>query len=288
MLLAENLILALLAAGAGLAAGWLAAPLITNPGAGLVGTPGAPSLTLSIAGEVVAIALAVALAATFVPAIRAARTSTVSALANAARPPRRRTALIALSARLPVPLLLGLRMVARRPRRALLGAASIAVTVTGIVAVLAFHATVDLRTSGAAHGLGNPVVDRDVHMLQILTVVLITLAIFNAVFTAWATALDSRRASALARALGAAPRQVSAGISAAQVIPALPGALLGVPLGIGLFAAANHAGIVTVPPASWLAAAVLGTVLAVAVLANIPARIGARRPVAEILQSETA
>jgi putative ABC transport system permease protein len=288
VLLAENLVLALLAAGAGLAAGWLTAPLITNPGAGLVGTPGAPSLTLSIASEVVAVALAVALAATLVPAIRAARTSTVSALANAARPPRRRGALIALSARLPVPLLLGLRLVARRPRRALLGAASIAITVTGIVAVLAFHATVDLRTSGAARGLGNPVVHRDVQMLQIVTVVLITLAVFNAVFTAWATALDARRASALARALGASPRQVSAGISAAQVIPALPGALLGVPLGIGLFAAANHAGIVTVPPASWLAAAVLGTLLAVAVLANIPAHISARRPVAEILQSETA
>ena len=46
MLLAENLVLALLAAAAGLAVGWLAAPLITSPGAGLVGTPGAPSLTL--------------------------------------------------------------------------------------------------------------------------------------------------------------------------------------------------------------------------------------------------
>jgi putative ABC transport system permease protein len=288
VLLAENLVLALLAAGAGLVTGWLAAPLITNPGAGLVGTPGAPSLTLPIAGEVVAVALAVALAATLVPAIRAARTSTVSALANAPRPPRRRTAPIALSARLPVPLLLGLRLVARRPRRALLGAASVAITATGIVAVLAFHATVDLKTSGAARGLANPVADRDMQMLQILTVVLITLAAFNAVFTAWATALDARHASALARALGASPRQISAGISTAQVIPALPGALLGVPLGIGLFAAANHAGIVTVPPASWLAAAVLGTLLAVAMLASIPARIGAHRPVSEILRADTA
>jgi putative ABC transport system permease protein len=60
------------------------------------------------------------------------------------------------------------------------------------------------------------------------------------------------------------------------------------PLGIGLFAAANHAGIVTIPPASWLAAAVLGTLLAVAVLASIPARIGARRPVSEILRADTA
>jgi len=41
-------------------------------------------------------------------------------------------------------------------------------------------------------------------------------------------------AYALARALCATPRQVSSGLSVAQVLPALPGALLGVPLGIGL------------------------------------------------------
>ena len=33
---------------------------------------------------------------------------------------------------------------------------------------------------------------------------------------------------------------------------------------------------------------VLGTLLAVAVLASIPARIGARRPVSEILRADTA
>ena len=156
-LLAENLVLALAAAAAGLATGWLAAPLITSPGAALVGAPGAPSLTLPTAGQVVAVALVVALAATLVPAVRAARTSTVSALANAARPPRRRAGLIAVSARLPVPLLLGLRLVARRPRRALLSAASIAVTATGIVAVLAFHATAGQQKFGGSSGLGNPV-----------------------------------------------------------------------------------------------------------------------------------
>jgi putative ABC transport system permease protein len=290
VLLAENLVLALLAAAAGLAAGWLAAPLITSPGAALVGTPGAPSLTLSTAGLVVAVALVVALAATLVPALRAARTSTVSALANSARPPRRRAALIAASARLPVPLLLGLRLVARRPRRALLSAASIAVTATGIVAVLAFHATADQKRFGGSGGLSNPVFVRDEQMLLVLTVVLVALAVLNAICTTWATVLDASRASALARALGVTPRQVSAGLAVAQVIPALPGALLGVPLGIGLFAAANGSGgrVLTIPPAWWLAAAVLGTLVAVAGLTTIPARIGARRPVAEILQSETA
>ncbi len=150
-LMAENLVLALAAAGVGLVAGWLAAPLLTSPGAALVGTPGAPSLTVPIAGLVLAVALAVALAATLVPAIRAARGSTVSALADAPRPPRRRPRLLAMSRGLPVPLLLGLRLVARRPRRAVLGAANVAITMAGVVAVLTFHATAGQQsTAGAA------------------------------------------------------------------------------------------------------------------------------------------
>jgi putative ABC transport system permease protein len=290
VLLAENLVLAVVAAVAGLVIGWLAAPLVASPGAALVGTPGAPSVTLPIAGEVVAVALVVALASTFVPAIRGARTSTVRALTDTARRPRRHGTLIRLSRRLPVALLLGLRLVARRPRRALLSAASVAVTATGIVAVLAFHASVRLHSAGLAGGLGNPVVERDEQMLTVLTVVLVALAALNAICAAWATVLDARHAAALARALGATPRQVTEGIAAAQALPAVPGALLGIPLGILLFIAANGGGArtTTVPPAWWLAAAVIGILVAVAVLAAIPARIGARRPVSPILQSETA
>jgi putative ABC transport system permease protein len=286
ILLAENLVLALLAAVAGLVAGWLAAPLLTSPGAGLVGTPGAPSLTVSTVGWVTAVAIAVAVFATLVPAIRAARTSTVRALADSARPPRRRAALIALSARLPVPLLLGLRLAARRPRRVLLSVASMTITVTAIVAVLAFHSTTGLVFGSS--GLNNPVIDRDGQVLLVLTVVLVVLAVVNTIFITWATVLDTRHPSALARALGATPQQIAAGLSAAQLLPALLGAILGIPLGIELFKAANRGNVLTVPPAWALIAVVLGTLLAVAGLTTIPARIGARRPVAEILQSETA
>ena len=288
VLLAENLVLAVVAAVAGLAIGWLAAPLVASPGAALVGTPGAPALTPSSVGLVLAVALAVALVATLVPAIRGARTSTVSALADAAWQPRRRPWLIALSARLPVPLLLGLRLVARRPRRALLSLASVAVTTAGIVAVLAFHTTVHLNTAGLPRGLGNPVFERDQQVLMVVTVVLFALAALNAICAAWATVLDTGRASALARALGASPRQVTAGIAAAQVLPAVPGVLLGIPLGIGLFDVAAQGTGVVVPPVSWLAGAALGTLVVLATLAAIPARVGARRPVSPVLQADSA
>jgi putative ABC transport system permease protein len=287
VLMAENLALALLAAGIGLVAGWLAAPLITSPGAALVGAPGAPSMTAATVAEVVAVALLVALAATLAPAVRGARTSTIRALASAARPPRRRAWLIAISRRLPVPLLLGVRLVARRPRRALLGAASVAVMMTGVVAVLTFHASTDLGLA-VSSSLTNPVVTRDEQMLAVLTVALVALAVLNAIITAWATVLDTVGAAALARALGATRSQLTGAIAVAQLLPAIPGAILGVPLGLGLFAVANSGGVAgtTVPAASWLVAAVLATLIVVTGLTTIPAWAGARRSVTDVLAQE--
>ena len=69
---------------------------------------------------------------------------------------------------------------------------------------------------------------------------------------------------------------------------ALPGTILGIPAGIALVAALNHGDKTTAPGAWSLIAILLGTLLVVAALSTIPARIGARRPVAEILQAELA
>jgi ABC-type lipoprotein release transport system permease subunit len=281
VLLAEYMVVALFAAAAGLAIGWQAAPLLTDPSAGLIGRAGAPPLTMSTVVVVTAVALGVAVAATLVPAVRAARTSTVLALADSARAPRRTAWLIAFSARLPVPLLVGLRVAARRPRRVVLGAVSIAVTVSGIVAVLAAHADLNAdRLEDSAR------IDRLNQVLLLIAITLIALAAVNAVFITWATVLDTRHSSALARALGATPHDISTGLSAAQVLPALAGAVLGIPGGIALFAALSDGP--TIPPLWQLLAVVPGTVLTLAALTTIPARLGARRGVAEILQAELA
>jgi putative ABC transport system permease protein len=285
--LAENLFLALVAALAGLLAGWRAAPLVSKPEADLIGTPGAPALTLVAVVVAIGVALAVALASTLVPAIRAARMSTVSALADTPRLPKRRDRLIRFSRKLPAPALFGLRLVARRPRRTIFSAASIAVAVMGLVAALAIHAAIDnklslLRTGG----LVNPDVPRAEQVLTAITISLVALAALTAIFAAMATVLDARRASAVTLALGATPQQVQAGLVMAQVIPAVPGAILGLPLGIGLFKIAGHH-LTGLPPVLWMIAAVLGTVVVVAALTSVPARIGLRRPVAEMLQTES-
>ncbi len=286
VLLSENVALALLAAAAGLAVGGLVAPLLSSPGAGLVGSAGTVSVTLSTVEVVTAVSVAVALAATFIPALRAARTSTVRALADAAHQPKRNSSLIDISTCFPVPLLLGLRLIARRPRRVILSTVSIAITVTTIVAVLCYHATVDQPRFGGSAGLADPITTRVSQVLLVLTVVLSVLALINSIFITWATVLDSRRALAVMRALGATARQVSAGISAAQLLPAFVGGLSGIPLGFLLVKAVSNGAPLTLAPVPWLIAVVAGTLIVIGGLTAAPARFGAMRPVAEVLESE--
>jgi ABC-type lipoprotein release transport system permease subunit len=288
VLLAEYLALALVAAAAGLLAGGLLTPRLTRLSffTGLAVTPGTSSHRPLTVGLVVAAALAVALLATLGPVLRAARTSTARALSDPGRPPRRHAWLVRVSARLPVPLLVGLRLIGRRPRRVVLTCASIAITMTTIVAVLIYRASSNQAPSSFASTPGGPPGDPTGQVMLIITVVLIALAIVNTLAVTWATVLDTRRPAALARALGTSPGQVTAGLSAAQTVPALPAALAGLPIGVGLYAAVSGGGELALPPVAWLAAAVLATLAAIAILAAIPARIGARRPVAQVLQSE--
>ena len=196
ILLAEYVIVALVAAAVGLAGGWLVAPLLTDPAEGLLGTASSPRLSASSIGVVTAMALAVAIAATLGPAVRAARTSTAGALLAPTRPPRRIGWLIDLSARLPAWLLLGIRLIAQRPRRTVLAAASVFVTVSGVVAVLGAHAEVDRGDLD----LDSAAIDRLNRVLLVIGLALGVLAAINAIASTWATA------TRLATAVGPRPR----------------------------------------------------------------------------------
>jgi putative ABC transport system permease protein len=252
VLLAEYVLVAVVAAAAGLAVGALTAPLLTESGAGLIGSAGTPSLTLSTIGVVTAVALAVAVVATAVPALRAA---------------------------------------ARRPRRVVLAVAGIAITVSGIYVALVLNA---FLTTQPPAGYGDAQVELLRQVLLVIMVILVCLAAVNAVVITWATVLDNRHSSALARALGATSREVSAALAAAQVLPALIGAVLGVfPGGFALFAAiiaitGGDSDRATLPSLWQVLVVVLATVLVVAALTAVPARLGGRRPVTQTLQAELA
>jgi len=66
------------------------------------------------------------------------------------------------------------------------------------------------------------------------------------------------------------------------VLSALPGPIVGAPLGVGLLEVAAGSRLAS-PPGLWLVATVLGILLAVAALTTVTAGIGARRrdPAAE-------
>ncbi len=289
VLLAEHVLLAGVAGLIGLLAGQAAAPLLVRPSPGLADLTGRPGVRFAEAVLVAAASVGIVAAATLVPAVRGARISTVRALTGTPRTPNRRSRLVAASARLPVPLLLGVRLAARRPRRTVLAVASLTITVATVVAAIALHgetARKDATGVDLVPGSGNPVTEQLGQAVTVIMVALLTLAAVNAILIAWAGSLDSLRATALARALGATPWQVTAGLSAAQLFPAAGAAVLGVPLGVLVYDAARVAGGAQGPPAvpyAWLPAVVPGTLVAVALLTAVPVRLAGRRPVARIL-----
>lgn len=289
VLVSENLLLALAAAAIGLLAGAQLAPALASPGDGLLGAAATAPLTFGSIVLVVVVAIVVAAAATLAPALRGARTSTIHALNDPAHPPQRRPWVIALSGTLPVPLLLGLRLVARRMRRTVLTAASLMIAVAMVVAALTVQRQIAVTHQSEA-SVGFFFVSGDVqsanHVLLVLSVILIALAAISTIFTAWAVVIDARIATALARALGATPRQISAGLTTAQLLPGLAAACLGIPAGLLLYKLAGGSLTEAMPPLLWLLAVIPVTLIAVALVTAIPARIGARQSVAEVLRAE--
>ena len=106
----------------------------------------------------------------------------------------------------------GLRLLARQPRRGVPNALSIAVTVTGIVAILASHT---FNARGHA-GLDNLKIDRLDELTVIITVMLVILAAANT--TLHHPGGRGRRQAVIGAGARVRrdPRQVSVGLSAAQ------------------------------------------------------------------------
>ena len=288
---AEQLAITLPAAAAGVAAGWLASPRLARPdGAYLLEGTHLPAL----APTSVAVVLTAAVASTALPALRparrAARTSTMHMVTQPARPPRRSSRAINVSRRLPAPALLGIRLAARRPARALLAALGMGVSVAMIFVALAMEQGIagdaGRRDPG---GFGIDIAyDKLQLVVYVFAVTLVVLASVNAVLIAWATAVDTAVPNALARALGATPRQVGLGVALAQSIPAVLAAAIGVPFGLAIYLAALTAGgdDAATGPGPFLVAAVPAILLLTIALTLVPTQLAARQPVVDALRGD--
>ena len=199
--------------------------------------------------------------------------------------------MVALAARLPASLVLGILLLVRRPRRAILTTLSLVITDVMVVCALALHSSSSQRSDVMVNqpGLGDPLLARVDSVVAVVTVILVVLATINTIFITQATVLDAQRPSALARAFGATPGQVSAGLTVAQLLPALLAGILSIPAGTFVYrvaaraaGSASHAAL----PLSWMGAVVVGTAVAVALLTLIPARAAARRPIAVALAAD--
>ncbi len=168
----------------------------------------------------------------------------------------------------------------------MLAVVSIAITVSGVYVLLILGAFLAAQPGQGGYDHAQVGVLR--HVLLVWSSILLCLAATSAVVITWAAVLDNRHSSVLTRALGATPGAVTTALAAAQVLPALAGAVLGVfPCGFALFEAINA---ITGGDASKAAAPSPGRILAlvtatvvVAVLTAIPARLGGRRPVVDDL-----
>ena len=281
LLLVSYLAVGLVGALLGVVAGRMLAPRLVSESAGLLGRLGPTSLSLREAAAVVAANLTIVLVASALPAWRAARTSTVHALADSGRTPRRGRLLVVLSAQLPTPALLGVRLASRRPRRALLTMLSISVAVCGSVAALYSQVQLDADHTAA----GAPVDPHATQLHLVITAVVALLAIMSAVnliFVTRANAVDARHMLAVARTLGATPGQTAAGLGIAQLIPAVVGLVLGSIAGVGIIRVLSDGPLPQPPLLQWSGLVVL-TILAVVVLTALPARLEARRPIAVTL-----
>ena len=164
----------------------------------------------------------------------------------------------------------------------MLTALSVAVAVCGTVVVLYAQASLN-ADRGNAGGPADPQASQLHTVTTTLTVLLAVMAAVNLVFVTRASAFDARRTLAVARTLGISPAESAAALGLAQLVPADRRAPARrrqrhppVPYPLELHPVA--------PPTPQLIALAILTVLLVVALTAGPARIEARRPIADALR----
>ncbi len=300
VLLVEYLAVAVLATAVGLAVGNLLTPPLARV-TRVLSVYGAqtPPITWPRAATAFAATTAVVVLATVRPALRGVRRSTLRSLASNTRPPHRPGRPVRAITRLPlpVPVWLGLRGANRRRGRFLANTLGLTVGITLLITALALRTGVDtLRQKGLPPYEPDPISlaasianqARASSLGFTVAALLIALALINATVAAVFAAHDHARNHAIMRTIGATPAQTVTAFLVAQLTSCLLACGLGIPLGIAFYESSIRGGVLD--PIGLSALTYVATILAALALygliAAIPARLLARRPITPQLAYE--
>jgi len=298
VLLVEYVAVALLATAVGLAAGTLLTPPLARL-TDVLSVYGAqtPPITWPRAATAFAVTTAVVVLATVRPALRGVRRSTLRSLASNTRPPHRpgRLTRAITGLPLPLPVWLGLRAANRRRGRFLANTLGLTIGITLLITALALRTGVDafhrqdlsLEPDAISRAADIANQDRVSSLGFTVAAFLIALALINATVAAVFAAHDHARNHAIMRTVGATPGQTVTAFLVAQLTACLLACALGIPLGVAFYESSTRG---PLDPIGLSLLTYVATILAALTLygliAAIPARLLARRPITPQLAYE--
>jgi putative ABC transport system permease protein len=298
VLLIEYLAVAFLATALGLAAGSLLSPPLARVTDVLaVYGAQAPPITWPRAAAAFAVTTAVVVVATVRPALRGVRRSTLRSLGSNSRPPHRPGRLVSAITGLPLPLpvWLGLRGASRRRGRFLANTLGLTVGITLLITALALRTGVDSFRQGLSIDEPDPIShaadianqDRVSSLGFTVAAILIALALINATVAAVFSAHDHARNHAIMRTVGATPGQTVTAFLVAQLTACLLACALGIPLGVAFYESSTRGplGPIGLSLLTYVAT-ILAALTLYGLIAAIPARLLARRPITPQLAYE--
>jgi putative ABC transport system permease protein len=285
---------ALLATAVGLAAGTLLTPPLARL-TDVLAVYGAqtPPITWPRAATAFAVTTAVVVLATVRPALRGVRRSTLRSLASNTRPPHRTGRLMRAITGLPLPLpvWLGLRAANRRRGRFLANTLGLTIGITLLITALALHTGVDafhrqdlsLEPDAISRAADIANQDRVSSLGFTVAAFLIALALINATVAAVFAAHDH----AIMRTVGATPGQTVTAFLVAQLTACLLACALGIPLGVAFYESSTRGplGPIGLSLLTYVAT-ILAALTLYGLIAAIPARLLARRPITPQLAYE--
>jgi putative ABC transport system permease protein len=298
VVLVEYLAVALLATAVGLVAGTLlTAPLARLTDVLSVYGAKAPPITWSRAAIALGVTSAVVVLATVRPALRGVRRSTLRSLGSNTRPPHRTGRLMRAITGLPLPLpvWLGLRAASRRRGRFLANTLGLTIGITLLITALALRTGVDGFARHMSIDEPDPIsqaadVANQNRMSSLgftVAALLIALALINATVAAVFAAHDHARNNAIMRTVGTTPGQTVIAFLVAQLTACLVACALGIPLGVAFYQTSTRGplGPIGLSLLTYVAT-VLAALTLYGLIAAIPARLLARRPITPQLAYE--